>query len=61
MSCRLYACLLIVGCALLLGCAKEEEEPHAESIPEIPPGRASIPAGEDGDPGYQPPAPPVAR
>jgi hypothetical protein len=54
---RLF-CLLVLA-ALLIGCAKEEEDPYVESIPPIPPGRASS-SPDGGAPGYQPPAPPPA-
>ena len=46
---------------ILAGCS-EPEEPHADSIPTIPPGRAALtPADGEGTSGYQPPAPPAAR
>jgi hypothetical protein len=55
---RRFACSFILAGVILTGCAKEETEPYAESIPDIPPGRASTSA-DDGGAGYQPPAPPA--
>ncbi len=56
-----FAVALLLVSAILTGCS-QPEDPHADSIPPIPPGRAAATPGEDGAPsgGYQPPAPPPA-
>ena len=40
--------------AFLSGCSPAEVKPPAESIPNIPPGRASAPAADSGGPAAAP-------
>ncbi|MCA9222948.1 MAG: hypothetical protein KDA71_21660 [Planctomycetales bacterium] len=42
MTWRLFAGLAFMAFSVCAGCAKTEEEPHADQIPTIPPGRAAM-------------------